>query len=114
MLPSNYFAINFLELNSDKDQLGFFNLTYKILAPILVIVNLSMSTIFPNLSILFKKNKTIFLETIKNGFHVFIFFIVIICSLAGSFMEELILIFTTDMPSIKVGQILIWYTLLMS
>ena len=116
MVPSNYLAINFLELNSDKDELGFFNLSYKILAPILVIINLSMSAIFPNLSILYKKNKDIFLETIKNGFNGFIFFVLICCSLTGVFMEQLILIFLPlkYVPGIKVAQILIWYILLMS
>ena len=116
MLPSNYFSINFLDLNAGKSEVGFFNLSNKLVAPILVIINLSLSAIFPNLSILYKKSKSNFNQIVKTSFLIFGLILISICFIFCLFFENVIeLIFPVEYYSVlDVSKILVWYVFFMS
>ena len=116
MLPSNYFSINFLDLNAGKAEVGFFNLANKLVAPIFVVINLSLSAIFPNLSILYNKSKSNFNQIVKSSFLIFGLTLISICFIFSLFFENVFeLIFKSEYYSVlDISVVLIWYVFFMS
>ena len=115
MLPISHFSNNFLILNSNTTEVGFFNLSNKLLAPITMIISIAFSAIYPNLAALWIKDKFRFRQIVTKG--------IIIFSLLTSFCvmififvvnDLFLLLFSYDYFSvIAVSQIQIWYIFLM-
>ncbi len=49
ILPIVYLANNFLDINSTKTEIGYFNLSQKLMGPVSLIISFALSAIFPNL-----------------------------------------------------------------
>lgn len=67
-LLSMQVPILFLEYRSGTEQIGYFNIAIKVLLPITLVVNTSLSAIFPVISRLYTNNYKRFISTIKNMF----------------------------------------------
>jgi len=115
MLPISYLSNNFLVLNSNSTELGYFNLSNKILAPVAMVFTYSFSAIFPNLSNLWSIDKNKFLKIISSGIYIFIIGASFFVMLFSFLLKDLIQTFFSIeyYPSIPIFQIQIWYVLLM-
>ena len=115
MVPSNYLTNNFLDINSSKEQVGYFNLSNKLMGPITMVLGISMSAIFPNLSALWSKSEDRFRLAVSNGFQYFVLIGVLITFLFSFLIKEVVIVLFTEkyIEAIKVCQLQIWYVLLM-
>src|SRR5690606_21728021 len=57
LLPLTSLANNFLDINSNNEEIGYFNLSERLLGPISLVAGMSLSAIFPNLSEMWGQNK---------------------------------------------------------
>lgn len=115
MLPISYLSNNFLVINSSSTELGYFNLSNKILAPVAMVFTYSFSAIFPNLSNLWSIDKNKFLKLVSSGIYIFIVGASIFVMLFSFLLKDLIQTFFSKeyYPSIPIFQVQIWYVLLM-
>ncbi|RDV10668.1 polysaccharide biosynthesis protein [Pontibacter diazotrophicus] len=116
MLPLTGLANNFLDLNSTKEEVGYFNLSQRLIGPIGLVITMSLTAIFPNLSSLWSKNEGKFYHFISVGFKYFMLSALISCFLFSLFAHEIVItIFPKNyLPAVKVCQIQIWYLFLTS
>lgn len=82
-LPANYLANNFLVYNSGIDQVAFFSLSQKFTSPISMVLSLMLTSLFPNISVLWINNKEGFQRIMFKGLPLFI--------LLGTFLVTLFL-----------------------
>lgn len=116
MLPINYFSNNFLDINSTKEELGYFNLAQKLMMPVTLVIGFALSAIFPNLSSLWTNDKEKFYHYISKGLKYFMILALVLCFLFTLVAKEVVVILFTDeyLPAIKVCQLQIWFVFLMS
>lgn len=111
LLPLTSLANNFLDINSTKDEIGYFNLSERLLGPISLVVGMSLTAIFPNLSAMWSKNNEKFHRYLSIGFGVYMLVSMIICFIFTLFSKEIIILLFPDsyLPAIKVSQMQVWY-----
>ena len=116
LLPLTNLSNNFLDINSTNDEIGYFNLSERLLGPISLVTGMSLSAIFPNLSAMWSDNKENFFKYLSNGFGAYMVVSMIICFVFTLFSKELVIfLFPEDyMPAVRVGQMQVWYLFFMS
>jgi O-antigen/teichoic acid export membrane protein len=116
MIPVQQFYNIYLELNSNVEQIGFFNLAIKLLAPVQMVLTYAVLAAFPSLSTLWIEDKDKFLKLITNGFQYFLIIGMTMAFLFNLFIGEIVVILFSEeyLPAVKVTQMQVWYTLLMS
>ncbi len=116
MLPIVYLSNNFLVINSNENELGYFNFTNKLLIPFTTIFGFALSAIFPNISNLWIKSKEKFYSLIQKGLISYMLFISFLIFCFNLFIKDfLIQFFSNDyINSVEVIKIHIWYVFLMS
>jgi len=116
MIPVQQFYNIYLELNSNVEQIGFFNLAIKLLAPVQMVLTYAVLAAFPSLSTLWIEDKDKFLKLITNGFQYFLIIGMTMAFFFNMFIEEIVVILFSEeyLPAVKVTQMQVWYTLLMS
>lgn len=116
MLPFSMLSNNFLDINSTVEQIGYFNLSQKLIGPISLVIEIGLAAIFPNLSSLWVKDEGKFGHFISIGFKYFMLFSLLLCFLFTLFASDGVnLLFSTKyLPAIKISQLLIWYLFLAS
>lgn len=115
MLPVNFFSNNFLDINSTSTEIGYFNLSNKMMRPVTMVIGFSLAAIFPNLSALYLTNKNKFNTSLSFGFKYIMMISLLMCFLFTLFAEEIFsLLFSAEyLPAVKVTQLQIWYVFLM-
>ena len=116
MLPLTSFANNFLDINSTKDQIGYFNLSQRLMGPVSLIIGMMLTALFPNLSALWSNDKKRFYHYLSNGFRFFILVSMVFCFLFTLFAKEVVvLLFPAEyLPAVAVCRIQVWYIFLTS
>jgi O-antigen/teichoic acid export membrane protein len=111
LLPLTSLANNFLDINSTTEEIGFFNLSERLLGPISLVVGMSLSAIFPNLSAMWSNNKEKFHKYLSIGFGVYMIVSMLICFIFTLFSKEIVMLLFPDsyIPAIKVCQMQVWY-----
>lgn len=115
MLPTVYFANNFLDVNSTKAEIGYFNLSQRLMGPVSTVLNVALLALFPNLSSLWIKDEKKFYTIISVGFRYFLLLAAILCFLFTLFSREVVVLLFSDnyLPAVKVCQLQVWYVFLM-
>jgi O-antigen/teichoic acid export membrane protein len=111
VLPTSSLSNNFLERNSTKAQLGYFNTSNRLIAPINLVITLGLSALFPNLSALWTKDKNEMLKRVTSGFPLYIIIFGSICFCFSLISKELITILFGGkfLPSVAIIQFQIWF-----
>tara|TARA_B100000767_G_C19752703_1_gene531480 strand:+ start:524 stop:1945 length:1422 start_codon:yes stop_codon:yes gene_type:complete len=111
---SNQLPIQFLNTNSNLDEVGFYAVGFKLMIPISIVVGTAFKAIFPSLTRLYANDKLEFQNKLKLGFNLIIVFgtlIAIVASLSSYFW--LTLIFGDEYSSaVMVFNFLIWFSVL--
>jgi O-antigen/teichoic acid export membrane protein len=115
MLPTVYLTNNFLDINSTKAEIGYFNLSQKLMGPVSLVISIALTAIFPNFSSLWVNDEKKFYQIISVGFKYFLLFAAFLCFLFTLFSREVVLLLFTEsyLPAIKVCQLQVWYIFLM-
>jgi O-antigen/teichoic acid export membrane protein len=116
MLPVNYLSNNFLDINSTKAEIAYFNLANKVMTPLSMVIGYSLLALFPNLSSLWTEDENKFNRLISFGFEYLFLFALLLCFLFTLFANEIIvLVFSAKYtPAVEVCQLQIWFVFLMS
>lgn len=116
MIPVQQFYNIYLELNSNVEEIGFFNLAIKLLAPVQMVLTYAVLAAFPSLSTLWIEDKDKFLKLITNGFQYFLIIGMTMAFLFNLFIKEIVVFLFSEeyLSAVKVTQMQVWYTLLMS
>lgn len=111
LLPLTSLANNFLDINSTTDEIGYFNLSERLLGPISLVVGMSLSAIFPNLSAMWSNNREKFHKYLSIGFGVYMLGSMLICFMFTLFSKEIVILLFPDdyLPAVKVCQMQVWY-----
>jgi O-antigen/teichoic acid export membrane protein len=115
LLPVMYLSNNFLDINSTKTEIGYFNLSQKLLGPVTMVIGMGLSAVFPNLSSLWSKDSSRFYLIISNGFKYIFLSALMLTFLFTIFANEIVLLLFTEeyLPAVKVCQLQVWYVFLM-
>ncbi|NHE55604.1 oligosaccharide flippase family protein [Cyclobacterium plantarum] len=116
MLPYTQFTNNFLDINSTREEIGYFNLSGRLTGPISFVLDFGLVAIFPNLSALWVSNKTKFKNFVSIGFKYYMLLGMLLCFLFTLFAKELFeFIFPESyLSAILVCQLQVWYLFLTS
>lgn len=116
MLPYTKFTNNFLDINSTREEIGYFNLSERLTGPISFVLDFGLVAIFPNLSALWVSNKAKFKTYVSVGFKYYMLLGMLLCFLFTLFARELLgLVFPESyLPAILVCQLQVWYLFLTS
>lgn len=116
MLPFTKFSNNFLDLNSTSEQVGYFNLSERLLGPVSMVLDFALAALFPNLSAIWAKDQERFKGLIRNGFKYFMLVSMVLCFLFTLFSYDVILFLFPEsyLPAVKVCQLQVWYIFLTS
>jgi len=116
MLPYTRFTNNFLDINSTREQIGYFNLSERLTGPISFVMDFGLVAIFPNLSALWFSNKDKFKNFIRVGFKYYMLLGMVLCFLFTLFAKDLFTIIFPEnyLPAITVCQLMVWYLFLTS
>lgn len=116
MLPYTKFTNNFLDINSTREEIGYFNLSERLTGPISFVLDFGLVAIFPNLSALWVTNKAKFQNFVSLGFKYYMLLGMLLCFLFTLFAKELFeLIFPESyLPAVLVCQLQVWYLFLTS
>ncbi|MGZ3822064.1 MAG: oligosaccharide flippase family protein, partial [Mucilaginibacter sp.] len=114
-LPFNYLTNNYLDINSTKAEIGYFNLTQKLMSPVSLVITYSMSALFPNISSLWVNDPQKFERFLSKGIQFFMVSALLLCFIFTLFAGEVItLLFKKSYaPVIQVAQLQIWYVFLL-
>lgn len=114
-LPFGYLTNNYLDINSTKPEIGYFNLTQKLMSPVSMVITFSLSALFPNISSLWISDPAKFDRLLSKGIKFFIMGALLLCFIFTVFAGEVItLLFSKSyQPVIKVAQLQVWYVFLM-
>ncbi len=116
MIPVQQFYNIYLELNSTVDEIGFFNLARRLLAPVQMVLNYAILAVFPSLSAMWINNQENFNKIISKGFQYFLLLGTTLALFFNLFIEDVVnLLFTEKyLPVIRVTQMQVWFTFLMA
>ena len=95
-LPTNYLTNNFLEINSNSKELGYFNTNKRISQPLNLVIGLALAAVFPNISAMWVNDKEKFNKVIRNGFGLAI--------LLFGYLSATISVFRTDIVLLLFGK----------
>jgi O-antigen/teichoic acid export membrane protein len=111
LLPLTSLSNNFLDINSTNTEIGYFNLSERLLGPISLVIGISLSALFPNLSAMWGKNKEKFRRYLSVGFGLYMIVSMLICFIFTLFSKEIVVLLFPDsyLPAIKVCQMQVWY-----
>ncbi len=111
LLPLTSLSNNFLDINSTNDEIGYFNLSERLLGPLSLVVGMSLSALFPNLSEMWSHNKEKFNHYLSIGFGLYMIASMLICFIFTLFSKEIVTLLFPDgyNPAIKVAQMQVWY-----
>ena len=111
LLPLTSLSNNFLDINSTNDEIGYFNLSQRLLGPISLVVGISLSALFPNLSAMWSSNREKFLKHLSVGFGIYMLVSMIVCFIFTLFSKEIVTLLFPDnyFPAIRVCQMQVWY-----
>lgn len=114
-LPFGYLTNNYLDLNSTKPEIGYFNLTQKLMSPVSMVITFSLSALFPNLSSLWISDPDKFGRLLSKGIKFFMMGALLMCFIFTVFAGEAItLLFNKSYyPVIRIAQVQVWYVFLM-
>ncbi len=115
ILPILYLSNNFLDLNSTKEEIGFFNLSQKMTGPINMIIGFALSAIFPNIAVLWTNDQQRFKRMITKGFKFIIIPSAFACFVVTIYAKEVVLFLFSEkyLPAVEACQLQLWYVLLM-
>ena len=113
-LPILHFANNFLDINSNKQEVGYYNLAKKLMGPVQIIITFSLTAIFPNISAMFVDNISKFRNLVSNGMALFIGLTSLFCFCFTMFSQDIILLIFSEkyLPATRVIQIQVWFLFL--
>lgn len=116
MLPYTKLTNNFLDLNSSREQIGYFNLSERLTGPISFVMDFGLVAIFPNLSALWFTNQNKFKKFVVTGFQYYMLLGMVLCFLFTLFAKDfLMLIFPASyLPAVTLCQLMVWYLFLTS
>ncbi len=116
MLPFTKFSNNFLDLNSTSEQMGYFNLSDRLLGPVSMVIDFALAALFPNLSAIWVKDPLRLRRLVRDGFKYFMLISMVLCFLFTLFAYDLILFLFPEsyLPAVKVCQLQVWYIFLSS
>jgi len=114
LIPFTQFSNNFLDLNSNKVQIGYYNLSERLIGPVSFVMDFAIVALFPNLSSLWVKDPAKFKQYIAEGFKYFMLCGLVFCFLFTLFIPDAVsmLFPATYQPSIPVSQLQIWFLFL--
>lgn len=114
-LPYNYLTNNFLDINSNKTQIGYFNLSQKLLSPISLLIYVSLAALFPNLSNLWVTDQDKFKRLINKGVKAFFLLALAMCFFYTVFAGYIINFFFSSKYAavIEISKMQIWFVFLM-
>lgn len=111
---SNQLPIQFLNTNSNLNEVGFYAVGFKLMVPISIAVGTAFKAVFPSFTRLFANNKFEFQSKLKLGFNIIIVFgtlIAIIASLSSEYW--LPIVFGEEYGSaVIVFNFLIWFSII--
>jgi O-antigen/teichoic acid export membrane protein len=113
-LPILHFANNFLDINSTKEEVGYYNLAKKLMGPVQLVISFSLTAIFPNISAMFLDNRERFNTLVSSGMRLFIGLTSMFCFAFSMFSEDIILFIFSEkyLPAIQVIQLQVWFLFL--
>ncbi|MDR3696336.1 oligosaccharide flippase family protein [Mucilaginibacter sp.] len=113
-LPTSSLSNNFLERNSTKSELGYFNTSNRLMSPVRLVINLSLSAVFPNISALWINKKQELINKVTVSFPVFVIIFGWICFSFALVSKNIILILfgVKFLPSVPIMQFQIWFIFL--
>jgi O-antigen/teichoic acid export membrane protein len=113
-LPILHFANNFLDINSTKEEVGYYNLAKKLMGPVQIVITFSLTAIFPNISAMFTENRRKFRNLISNGMSLFIGLTALFCFCFALFSKDIILFIFSEkyLPATEVIQMQVWFLFL--
>ncbi|MGY6741088.1 MAG: oligosaccharide flippase family protein [Cecembia sp.] len=116
MIPIQSFHNIYLELNSTVDEIGFFNLARRLLAPVQMVLDYALVAAFPSLSALWISDKTKFYKIVSNGFQYFMILGLTLTFIFTLFVKEAVVLLFSDayLPAVTVTQMQVWFTFLMA
>jgi O-antigen/teichoic acid export membrane protein len=116
MLPVSSLANNFLDLNSTINEVGYFNLSQRLIGPVSLVIGVAFTAIFPNISSLWVDNEQRFYHLVGYGFKYFMLFTLMLCFLFNLFARELVTLLFPDkyLPALQVCKMQVWYLFLTS
>lgn len=116
LLPLTSFSNNFLDINSTNSQIGYFNLSERLIGPISLVFGMALTAIFPNLSALWRNDNKKFHQFISIGFGLYMIVMLLGCFFFTFFSKEVVNLLFSDgyLPAIKISQMQIWYLFLTS
>ncbi|MFZ4456097.1 MAG: oligosaccharide flippase family protein [Bacteroidales bacterium] len=114
-LPANYLANNFLEINSTIDQVGYFSLATKFALPISMILNVLLSALFPNISVIWASDPDRFNRLVNKSVPIFIITGGILAFFLTIILKPIFNIFFASeyLSAVLICKIQVWYTVLM-
>jgi len=115
MLPIVYLSNNYLQINSTDAEIGYFNLANKLMMPVTLVLNLALASLFPNLSILWEKDRARFIRRISVGYRIFVAISLLLAFVFTLFSKDIIdLLLPEDyLNAVEVCQLQIWYVFFM-
>lgn len=116
MIPVQQFYNIYLELNSTVEEIGFFNLARRFLAPVQMILNYAILAAFPSLSALWISDQKKFYSILTNGFQYFLIIGMSLALIFNLFIADIVvLLFSNEyLPAVRVTQMQVWFTFLMA
>jgi O-antigen/teichoic acid export membrane protein len=116
MIPVQQFYNIYLELNSTVEEIGFFNLARRFLAPVQMVLNYAILAAFPSLSALWVTDQKKFYFLLTNGFQYFLIIGISLALIFNFFISDIVvLLFSKEyLPAVRVTQMQVWFTFLMA
>jgi O-antigen/teichoic acid export membrane protein len=116
MIPVQQFYNIYLELNSTVEEIGFFNLARRFLAPVQMVLNYAILAAFPSLSALWVTDQKKFYNLLTNGFQYFLIIGMSMALMFNFFIKDIVMILFTKeyLPAVIVTQMQVWFTFLMA
>ncbi|WP_262912207.1 oligosaccharide flippase family protein [Algoriphagus sp. AGSA1] len=116
MIPVQQFYNIYLELNSTVDEIGFFNLARRLLAPVQMILNYAVLAAFPSLSALWVSDQKKLYNLLTNGFQYFLISGISLAFMFNLFIEDIVILLFSEeyLPAVRVTQMQVWFTFLMA
>jgi len=110
----NQLPVLFLQFNSTMDQIGLFNLGYRIISPLQMVLNVLLTALFPMFSRLAIEDRELFGKRIKTLLNIIIFIGIWGCLCFALFSKDVVhlLYGVRYLVSVKVIIIQCWYTVL--
>lgn len=116
MIPIQSFHNIYLEVNSTVEEIGYFNLSGRLLSPVQLVLDYALIAAFPSLSALWVIDKVKFNKIVKTGFQYFIIVGSTLAFLFSIYVEEIVIFLFPGgyLPAVQVTKMQVWYTFLMA